>query len=111
MGLKLDCIRKIASIPQIALRAMNRRMHHEKTSVVEALASVTVHARSQATAPLLANVDETTLNELALSYRILVNQGVLDAYGHQPCGCRTGSYFVMQVLEGLSPRSNRPPSI
>ena len=31
---------------------------------------------------MLADVDEATLTELALSYRILVNQGVLDAYGH-----------------------------
>jgi HCOMODA/2-hydroxy-3-carboxy-muconic semialdehyde decarboxylase len=39
-------------------------------------------AASQPTALLLADVDEATLSELALSYRILVNQGVLDAYGH-----------------------------
>jgi hypothetical protein len=39
-------------------------------------------ATSQSTAPLLADVDDTILSDLALSYRILVNQGVLDAYGH-----------------------------
>jgi len=39
-------------------------------------------AASQAPAPLLADVDEATLAELALSYRILVNERVLDAYGH-----------------------------
>ena len=39
-------------------------------------------ANSQSIAPLVANVDETTLSELALSYRILVNERVLDAYGH-----------------------------
>ena len=39
-------------------------------------------AASQPTALLLADVDETTLSELALSYRILVNERVLDAYGH-----------------------------
>ena len=33
-------------------------------------------------APLLAGVDKAILTELALSYRILVNQNVLDAYGH-----------------------------
>jgi ribulose-5-phosphate 4-epimerase/fuculose-1-phosphate aldolase len=40
------------------------------------------NAASQPTAPLLADVDEATLTGLALSYRILVHQGVLDAYGH-----------------------------
>jgi HCOMODA/2-hydroxy-3-carboxy-muconic semialdehyde decarboxylase len=39
-------------------------------------------ANSQSIAPLVADVDETTLSELALSYRILVNERVLDAYGH-----------------------------
>jgi ribulose-5-phosphate 4-epimerase/fuculose-1-phosphate aldolase len=39
-------------------------------------------AISQSTAPMLADVDEQTLTELALSYRILVNEHVLDAYGH-----------------------------
>jgi HCOMODA/2-hydroxy-3-carboxy-muconic semialdehyde decarboxylase len=39
-------------------------------------------AISQSTAPMLAGVDEPTLTELALSYRILVNERVLDAYGH-----------------------------
>jgi ribulose-5-phosphate 4-epimerase/fuculose-1-phosphate aldolase len=39
-------------------------------------------AISQSTAPMLADVDEPTLTELALSYRILVNERVLDAYGH-----------------------------
>jgi ribulose-5-phosphate 4-epimerase/fuculose-1-phosphate aldolase len=39
-------------------------------------------ATSQSAAPLLADVDDTILSDLALSYRILVNQGVLDAYGH-----------------------------
>ena len=51
--------------------------------VIGALAALAIGtAASQPTAPLLADVDEATLTELALSYRILVNQGVLDAYGH-----------------------------
>jgi ribulose-5-phosphate 4-epimerase/fuculose-1-phosphate aldolase len=39
-------------------------------------------ATAQAPASMLVDVDEATVAELALSYRILVNQGVLDAYGH-----------------------------
>jgi HCOMODA/2-hydroxy-3-carboxy-muconic semialdehyde decarboxylase len=39
-------------------------------------------AAPQAPAPMLADVDEATITELALSYRILVNERVLDAYGH-----------------------------
>jgi ribulose-5-phosphate 4-epimerase/fuculose-1-phosphate aldolase len=39
-------------------------------------------ATSQSSAPMVADVDDATIAELALSYRILVNQGVLDAYGH-----------------------------
>ena len=51
--------------------------------VIGALAALAIGtAASQPAAPLLADVDEATLTELALSYRILVNQGVLDAYGH-----------------------------
>jgi hypothetical protein len=52
-------------------------------AAIGALAPLAMRAaNSQPTAPLLADVDETTLSELALSYRILVNEGVLDAYGH-----------------------------
>ena len=66
-------------------------MHREKTTVIgpdryccyRCMASfATRTANSQSIAPLPADVDEATLSELALSYRILVNQGVLDAYGH-----------------------------
>jgi hypothetical protein len=52
-------------------------------AAIGALASFAIRtANSQSIAALPADVDEATLNELALSYRILVNQGVLDAYGH-----------------------------
>src|SRR5208337_2035572 len=51
--------------------------------VIGALAALAIGtAASQPSAPLLGDIDEATLTELALSYRILVNQGVLDAYGH-----------------------------
>lgn len=39
-------------------------------------------AHAQAAAPSLADVDHAILSELATSYQILVNEGVLDAYGH-----------------------------
>jgi ribulose-5-phosphate 4-epimerase/fuculose-1-phosphate aldolase len=39
-------------------------------------------AHTQAAAPALADVDPAILSELATSYQILVNEGVLDAYGH-----------------------------
>jgi ribulose-5-phosphate 4-epimerase/fuculose-1-phosphate aldolase len=39
-------------------------------------------AAPQSAAPSLADVDQATLSELATSYQILVNEGVLDAYGH-----------------------------
>jgi hypothetical protein len=52
-------------------------------AAIGALASFAMRtANSQSIAPLVADVDETTLSELALSYRILVNERVLDAYGH-----------------------------
>ena len=52
-------------------------------AAIGALASFAMRtANSQSIAPLAADVDETTLSELALSYRILVNERVLDAYGH-----------------------------
>ena len=47
-------------------------------AVIGALAPLGMRtASSQPTAPLLADVDEATLNELALSYRILVNHGAI----------------------------------
>jgi hypothetical protein len=39
-------------------------------------------ALSQSAAPSIAEVDQAILAELALSHQILVNEGVLDAYGH-----------------------------
>jgi hypothetical protein len=39
-------------------------------------------ALTQTTASSPADVDQATLAELALSHHILVNEGVLDAYGH-----------------------------
>jgi ribulose-5-phosphate 4-epimerase/fuculose-1-phosphate aldolase len=52
-------------------------------AAIGALAPLAVRtATSQSTGPMLADVDGPALTELALSYRILVNQGVLDAYGH-----------------------------
>jgi ribulose-5-phosphate 4-epimerase/fuculose-1-phosphate aldolase len=52
-------------------------------AAIGALASFAMRtANSQSIAALPADIDETTLSELALSYRILVNERVLDAYGH-----------------------------
>ncbi len=39
-------------------------------------------ALSQSATPSIAEVDQAILAELALSHQILVNEGVLDAYGH-----------------------------
>ena len=46
------------------------------------LTPLAVRNAAAQSAPLLAGVDKAILTELALSYRILVNQNVLDAYGH-----------------------------
>ena len=52
-------------------------------AVIFALASFADRAAlSQSAAPSIAEVDPAILAELALSHQILVNEGVLDAYGH-----------------------------
>src|SRR5438552_6398180 len=72
-----------------AIRENDHTMMKRHVSGVLAVAAIFVLASlvgrtalSQSAAPSIAEVDQAILAELALSHQILVNEGVLDAYGH-----------------------------